>query len=169
MSNTSTIELEISNTNLLELDKKKSKELAGKLNILLGSYSVFYQNVRGYHWNLKGANFFELHAKFESLYNNLSSKIDELAERIVTLGYPANYNFSEYKKTSKISESALIKDGIVASQFILNSLKTIITEQREILSLSKTFEDEGTITLMSDYIKEQEKIVWMYSSFLETN
>jgi starvation-inducible DNA-binding protein len=169
MSNTNIIELEINNTSLLGLDKKNSKELAVRLNILLASYSILYQNVRGYHWNIKGDKFFELHVKFENLYNHLSLKIDEIAERIVTLGYTANHNFSEYKTISKISESALIKDGIAESQFILNSLKTIINEQREILVLAKKYEDEGSITLMSNYITEQEKMVWMYTSFLETN
>ena len=50
------------------LDKKASEKLAAKLNELLATYQVFYTNVRGYHWNIKGVNFFELHAKFEEIY-----------------------------------------------------------------------------------------------------
>ena len=73
------------NLNSIGLDVKKSAELAAKLNTLLANYSIFYQNTRGYHWNIKGEKFFELHLKFEELYNDLFIKIDEVAERILTL------------------------------------------------------------------------------------
>src|SRR5690606_5757401 len=152
--------------NAIGLSKNKSEELADKLNELLANYSTFYQNVRGYHWNIKGEKFFELHAKFEELYNDLFLKIDELAERILTLGFSPNYKFSEYMKTSQRKESTQSKDGLKAVEDILNSFKTIILLQREILSLAQETEDEGTLALMSDYIREQEKSVWMYSAFL---
>jgi starvation-inducible DNA-binding protein len=154
------------NLNAIGLDKSKSEELADKLNELLANYSTFYQNVRGYHWNIKGEKFFELHAKFEELYNDLFLKIDELAERILTLGYAPDHKFSEYMKTSRIKESSQSRDGMKAVEDILNSFKTIIMLQREILSLAQETEDEGTLALMSDYIREQEKTVWMYTAFL---
>jgi starvation-inducible DNA-binding protein len=156
----------MNNLNAIGLDKSKSEELAGKLNDLLANYSTFYQNVRGYHWNIKGEKFFELHVKFEELYNDLFLKIDELAERILTLGFSPNYKFSDYMQTSQIKESTQSKDGLKAVEDILNSFKTIILLQREILSLAQETEDEGTLALMSDYIREQEKSVWMYTAFL---
>ncbi len=155
------------NLNAIGLDSAKSKQLAEKLNELLANYSIFYQNTRGYHWNIKGEKFFELHIKFEELYNDLLLKIDEVAERILTLGYSPNHKYSDYKKTSEISESDQVSDGIKAVSDILNSFKTIITIQRELLSLSAETGDEGTNALMSDYIRAQEKSVWMYSSFLK--
>ena len=156
----------MNNLNAIGLDKSKSEELADKLNELLANYSTFYQNVRGYHWNIKGEKFFELHAKFEELYNDLFLKIDELAERILTLGFSPNYKFSDYMQTSQIKESSQSKDGLKAVEDILNSFKTVIMLQRGILSLAQETEDEGTLALMSDYIREQEKTVWMYSAFL---
>lgn len=154
------------NLNAIGLNTQKSEELATKLNELLANYSTFYQNVRGYHWNIKGEKFFELHAKFEELYNDLVLKIDELAERILTLGFSPDHKFSEYMKISQIKESTQSRDGLKAVEDILNSFKIIITLQRGILSLSEETEDEGTNALMSDYIREQEKLVWMYSAFL---
>ncbi|HCM74823.1 MAG TPA: DNA starvation/stationary phase protection protein, partial [Cytophagales bacterium] len=68
----------MSNLNQIGLNEAKTKELAILLNDLLANYSTFYQNVRGYHWNIKGDKFFELHLKFEELYNNLFLKIDEV-------------------------------------------------------------------------------------------
>lgn len=154
-------------TNSIGLDSEKSEKLASLLNELLANYSVFYQNTRGYHWNIKGEKFFELHVKFEELYNDLILKIDEVAERILTLGHTPNHNFSDYHQMSIVKESKEVSDGIKAVGNILESFKTIIGIQRKILSLSAEIEDEGTNALMSDYIRAQEKLVWMYSAFLD--
>lgn len=154
------------NISAIGLDTVKSKKLAAKLNVLLANYSTFYQNVRGYHWNISGEKFFELHLKFEELYNDLFLKIDEVAERILTLGHAPEHRFSEYKKLSKIKESAPETDGKKAVNDILNSFRHIIVLQREILDLSGDANDEGTNALMSDYIRAQEKLVWMYSAYL---
>jgi starvation-inducible DNA-binding protein len=154
-------------TNAIGLDTKKSKQLAEKLNILLANYSIFYQNLRGYHWNIEGERFFELHLKFEELYNDLLLKIDEVAERVLTLSHAPIHNYSDYKKLSKIAESKQVSDGTKAVKDVLESFKIIISIQREILDLAVTTNDEGTGALMSDYIRAQEKLVWMFSAFLK--
>ena len=152
--------------NAIGLDATKSNKLADKLSELLANYSVFYQNVRGYHWNIKGDNFFELHLKFEELYNDLLLKIDEVAERILTLGNTPDHRFTTYKKSAAIKESSQVTDGKKAIANILASFATIIKLQRDILSISGEIDDEGTNALMSDYIRTQEKLVWMYSAYL---
>lgn len=152
--------------NAIGLDKEKTQKLAEKLNVLLANYSIFYQNTRGYHWNIKGEKFFELHLKFEELYNDLFTKIDEVAERILTLGYAPNHKYSVYNQVSGIKESDQVSDGMSAVENILTSFQKIISLQREILDLSEDANDEGTNALMSDYIRAQEKLVWMYSAFL---
>lgn len=154
------------NTNAIGLDAKKSKKLAESLNGLLANYAIFYQNTRGYHWNIKGEKFFELHLKFEELYNDLLLKIDEVAERILTLGYAPKHRYSDYKTMAKIKESTEVSDGLKAVEDILDAFKTIISLQRELLTLAADAGDEGTNALMSDYIRAQEKMVWMYSAFL---
>ena len=153
--------------NSIGLDEAKSKILAEKLNELLADYSILFQNIRGYHWNIKGDKFFELHDKFQELYENLFEKIDEVAERIRTLGHTPNHQFSIYQKDAKIKESTEVADGIEDVRNTLESLKIIITLQRELLELSAETGDEGTNALMSDYIREQEKSVWMYSAYLK--
>lgn len=152
--------------NNIGLDKNKTTELAKKLNELLANYSIFYQNTRGSHWYIKGENFFELHDKFEEIYTDLATKIDEVAERILTLGYTPEHNYSAYQGVSKIKESGKESDGRKNVQMVLDSLKTIISLQREILALSADAEDEGTNAKMSDYIREQEKLVWMFAAYL---
>ena len=141
--------------NSIGLDVNKSSDLADKLNTLLANYSIFYQNTRGYHWNIKGEKFFELHLKFEELYNDLFIKIDEVAERILTLGYSPKHRYSDYKLASAIVESKEVSDGMKAVSEIISSFKTIITLQRELLALSAEANDEGTNALMSDYIRHR--------------
>jgi starvation-inducible DNA-binding protein len=152
--------------NRIGLDTGKSRKLADYLNDLLANYSVFYQNVRGYHWNIKGDKFFELHLKFQELYNNLLIKIDDVAERVLTLGYLPEHRYTSYIKASEIPESNQVTDGLKAVKQIIDALEILIAKQRRLLILSSEAEDEGTNALMSDYIREQEKLVWMYSAYL---
>mgnify|MGYP001432673889 CR=1 FL=1 len=147
------------------LDKKESKLLAEKLNLLLADYMVFYQNTRGLHWNIRGEKFFELHLKFEELYTNLLIKIDEVAERVLTLGETPVHTFSDFSKLSKIKEVKNVSDAGKAVKSILDALATILIRQRDILKISAQAGDEGTNALMSDYIREQEKLVWMYQAY----
>ncbi|MGX2950215.1 Dps family protein [Ursidibacter sp. B-7004-1] len=151
-------------TNSIGLNVASSEKLAAELNKLLASYQVFYTNVRGYHWNIKGVSFFELHAKFEEIYDDLVVKVDEIAERILTLGHvPANA-FSQYLKESQIEEHIGISSAQQCLTGTVEGLKTLLKQQREILTFANELDDEGTASQMSDYIKEQEKLVWMFSA-----
>ncbi|BES73396.1 Dps family protein [Marinobacter nanhaiticus D15-8W] len=153
-------------TNLLGLDTGKTEQLANDLNDLLSNYQIFYMNVRGYHWNIKGDNFFELHAKFEELYDDLLLKIDEVAERILTLGHRPAHAYSTYIERSDVEERKDVSDGKQAVGFIVESFAKLIRKQRDILNTAGEADDEGTVALMSDYISQQEKTVWMYRSYL---
>lgn len=152
--------------NFIGLDTEKTQNLADALNNLLSNYQIFYMNVRGYHWNIKGDNFFELHAKFEELYDDLLLKIDEIAERVLTLGHRPAHAYSTYMEKSEVPERKDVSDGKEAVGDIVESMSKLIAKQRELLNLAGDAEDEGTASLMSDYITEQEKTVWMYRSYL---
>lgn len=152
--------------NHIGLDSAKAKQLAVKMNELLADYQVFYMNTRGFHWNIKGEKFFELHVKFEELYNNLVLKIDEIAERILTLNETPLHSYADYLQITKISPVKDTSDGKKAVSSILEAFEVIILKQRELLNFSAEINDEGTNALMSDYIREQEKLVWMYSAFM---
>jgi starvation-inducible DNA-binding protein len=152
--------------NRIGLNEEKVEKLSDSLNDLLANYHVFYMNVRGFHWNIKGEKFFELHAKFEELYDDLVIKIDEIAERILTLQGVPIHTYSEYLEISQVKSAKNFTEGKECVQSLLDSFKIIISKQRIILDLSDEADDEGTNALMSDYIREQEKLVWMYSAFL---
>ncbi len=152
--------------NQIGLDKKASSDLSDKLNELLANYQIFYMNARGFHWNIKGEKFFELHAKFEELYNDSLVKIDEIAERILTLGFTPLHNYADYSELSKIKAAKNVSGGTDAVQAILDGYEVLLPLEREVLEMAGDSSDEGTNALMSDYIREQEKLIWMYSAFL---
>ena len=154
-------------TTNIGLDTTQSKQLAEKLNFLLSNYQLFYMNARGFHWNIAGEKFFELHVKFEELYNDALLKIDEIAERILTLGFTPLHSFTSYLETATIKEATNISDGKTAIGKIVAGFQELLKTERELLDLSEEASDEGTNALMSDYIREQEKLVWMYSAYLK--
>jgi starvation-inducible DNA-binding protein len=137
-----------------------------KLNRLLATYQLHYQNLRSLHWNVKGKNFFELHLKYEELYTRAQVIIDDLAERILTLGVVPLSTFTDYLKHSEISENDIITDGEKGIQYILAAQQTLLKLEKELLSLSDENEDEGTNGLMSDLLREKEKTNWMFKAWL---
>ena len=154
------------NVSIIGLNKEVSNQLVTELNTLLSSYQIQYMNARGFHWNIKGKNFFELHLKFEEIYDQLLVKVDELAERILTIGGQPLHAFSDYLERAEIQEAKNITDGNEAVTTLLNGFTLLLKQQREILGVASDAEDEGTAALMSDYIKEQEKLVWMLKAYL---
>ena len=149
----------------IKLDSAAAAKVVESLQQLLADYQVFYANLRGFHWNIKGHGFFVLHSKFEDLYNNAAEKVDELAERILMLGgTPAN-KFSDYLKVANINEVDKVSNGEQALNNILQSISYLIGEERKILSIASQAGDEVTVSMMSDYLKEQEKLVWMLTAY----
>ncbi len=152
--------------NTIGLETVACKQIAEKLNVLLANYQLFYINTRGFHWNISGDKFFELHVKFEELYNDALLKVDEIAERILTLGEVPLHAYKDYLKIAEIKAATNISEGKKAIQNILESFGILIAVEREILKISDKANDEGTNAMMSDYIREQEKLVWMYRAAL---
>ena len=154
------------NTTILGLDQKKSEELSEKLNILLSNFQVYYQNLRGLHWNIKGKNFFELHVKFEELYTDAQEKVDLIAERILTLQGVPLHTFNDYINLSTVKVANNISNDVESVKLIVDSLSALIKIERELLNLSDVADDEGTNAMMSDFIAEQEKTIWMMNAWL---
>lgn len=149
----------------IHLSESGVSKVTAALKQLLADYQVFYTNLRGLHWNIKGHGFFVLHSKFEDLYNDAAEKVDELAERLLMLGSQPENKFSEYLKVSRVKEVSGICCGDEALKHILDTYGQLIGEERKLLSLASEAGDEVTVALMSDYLKEQEKLVWMLVAF----
>ncbi len=153
--------------NTIGIDKEKALNLSLRLNGLLADYQLFYQNLRGLHWNIKGREFFELHLKFEEYYDNAVIKVDEIAERILTLEGEPLHTFTDYLNISEIKEEKGVTNGIEGVNIIIDNFSILILKEREILSLAAEADDEGTVSLMSDYISETEKTLWMLNSYIK--
>lgn len=154
-------------TNEIGLKIKDSKALVEKLNELLANYEVYYQNLRNFHWNVTGPNFFELHNKFEELYNEAFEGIDEVAERILTLGVRPFSSFEEFIENSQIKEAKEVNNAKDMVEITRDNLNTLLKLEREVLETAAEQSDEGTVTLISDYITSKEKTVWMLSAYLK--
>jgi starvation-inducible DNA-binding protein len=153
-------------TSIIGLDKRASEELVKKLNTLLANYQVYYQSVRGLRWNIKGKYFFDLHLKFEDIYTDSQEKVDMIAERILTLGGAPIHTFGDYIKVSNVPVGKNISNDTMAVELILNSLSQLLIIERLILDQSGNAGDEGTNAMMSDFISEQEKTIWMMKAWL---
>lgn len=152
--------------NYIHLDEKGANNIVVSLQQLLADFQIHYANLRGFHWNIKGHGFFVLHSKFEELYNGAAEKVDEIAERILMLGGIPSNKYSDYLKMSHIKEIDRVSNGDEALGHILETYGHLIEEERKLLSLASANGDEGTVALMSDYLKEQEKMVWMLTAYM---
>jgi len=152
--------------NSIGLPAAQSKQLAEQLNTLLANFQTYYQNLRGIHWNIRGRSFFDLHAKFEELYNDANMKVDLVAERILTLGGTPMHTFDDYAKASKVPVGRNVGKDEASIRLIVDSLKELLLIERAILNASEEAGDEGTNSMMSDFITEQEKTVWMMKAWL---
>ena len=153
--------------NSLGLDTNKTKELANDLNHLLANFQIYYQNLRGVHWNIKGKRFFDLHVKFEELYTDANVKVDLIAERILTLGETPLHTFVEYSRQAQVPVGKNISRDDKAVRLIVDSLSELLKIERSILDKSDDAHDEGTNSMMSDFITEQEKTIWMMKAWLD--
>jgi starvation-inducible DNA-binding protein len=152
--------------NYLNLDKSKTKDTVKQLNILLADYHLYYQKLRNFHWNVSGHNFFDLHEQFEDMYNDAKVKVDEIAERILTLRFQPESNFTQYLDISNLSEvSSDIEDFEMVAALLRDHSK-IISQMRITIDVADKNEDEGTIDLVGAYIRELEKISWMLDAWI---
>ncbi len=158
------------NAKEISLEEKEVRPIVDQLNDLLANYHIHYQKLRGCHWNVKGSHFFTLHIKFEELYSNAQLTIDELAERILTLGKSPYSTFKEYIRISKLKEINTIgmkdTDMVLA---IMDDFSKLIEMEREIMTSTSEAGDDGTNDLINSFMQFKEKNNWMLRSFVGKN
>jgi starvation-inducible DNA-binding protein len=90
-----------------------------------------------------------------------------IAERVLTLGGTPLHTFSDYLEHNRLKIGKNISKDVGAVELVIVSLADLLKIEREILSASATIDDEGTNSMMSDFIKEQEKTIWMLKAWME--
>lgn len=151
--------------NYLNLDKSKITATAKELNVLLADYHLYYQKLRNFHWNIVGKSFFDLHEKFEELYDDAKLKVDEIAERILTLRFQPVSNYSDYLKTSNLKESPSEMKDTEMVKTLLKDHGKILEQMRTVIKTADDAGDEGTIDIIGSYIADLEKISWMLDAW----
>ena len=149
----------------LNLNEAKTLNVVAGLQQLLADFQVYYTNLRGFHWEIQGRGFFVLHGKFEDMYNDTASKIDEIAERILTLGGTPENKFSEYLKIAHIAEVSGVTRSSEAVEHVLETYKHFIAEERKLIEVANEANDAVTVDMLTGYLKEQEKMIWMLVAF----
>lgn len=152
---------------MLEKNQAYQQNAVAELNQLLANYAIHYQNLRSMHWNVTGPEFFMLHEKFEEEYLDAQETVDEIAERILSLGSKPTSRFSVYLEKSQISEFIEYKDARQSISFLIESMDALLAIENQILEAASENNDEGTASLMSDLIGKQEKKRWMFASVIK--
>lgn len=150
------------------LNLESTDETVKQLNILLADYQLYYQKLRNYHWNIVGKSFFDLHEKFEEMYDDAKLKIDEIAERILTLRKHPVSNLSDYLKLSNLEESASNINDVSMVNNLLDDHGKVIQQMRKVVQVADKNGDEGTIDLVGAYIRELEKTSWMLDAWVQS-
>ncbi|MCF8230998.1 MAG: DNA starvation/stationary phase protection protein [Bacteroidales bacterium] len=153
--------------NQINLAEEKTQKIVDELNVLLGDVQVFYMNVKGYHWNIEGKPFFVLHDKFEELYNDLAEKGDEIAERIKTLEGRPVHSYSEFLNVADIKEETDVSSDESTVKGVVKGLQKLVERERSIIEMASENGDETTADILTGFMGEQEKMIWMYNAFLK--
>lgn len=152
--------------NEISLNETEVKPVVDLLNDYLANYHIHYQKLRGCHWNIKGQNFFTLHVKFEELYTNAQQTIDEIAERVLTLGKPPHSRFADYISESSIQEINTIgMRDLDMVEAILDDMAKLIELERELLEVTAHAGDDGSNDMVNRFMQFKEKNTWMLRSF----
>ncbi len=151
--------------NYLNLDKKKTTATAKELNVLLADYHLYYQKLRNFHWNVVGKNFFDLHIKFEDMYEDAKMKVDEIAERILTLRFQPTSNLTDYLKMSNLKESSSDIKDLEMVKILLEDHGKLLIQMRKVVEKADAAGDEGTIDMIGGFIGHIEKVSWMLDAW----
>lgn len=143
-----------------------SKELLDELNVQVSTWSVFYTKLHNYHWYVKGPQFFTLHAKFEELYNEATLHMDEIAERMLTLGGQPLATLKDHLENSVVKEASGNESATAMVKQVTEDFDKIMDSLKKGMDLAAKEEDDMTEDLLNSIYQSIEKHQWMLNAFL---
>lgn len=141
-------------------------KVADALKILLADSYTLYLQTHNFHWNVTGQHFRDLHLLFEEQYTELSTAVDDIAERIRTLGEPAPGTYKAFSDLSTIAEVDGVPDALIMVECLKDANESVVRTAREALGIAQAASDESSAALISDRMRVHEKSAWMLRSFL---
>lgn len=151
----------------LGFNRQEADELVKTLNLLLCNYSVVYQKIRGFHWNVVGGDFYDVHEKLEEEYTSAAENIDIIAERVRVLGYKPASTLAAYLEHAEVAE---IEDDLSSDEMVqevIDDFETLLSLMVDVADMASQNGDLGTETLMREMIIRTETKHWMFSAFIE--
>jgi len=145
--------------------KLETAGIVDALNKLLANYSVHYQKLRNFHWNVKGGDFFDVHEKFETQYNEVKVAIDDIAERIRVFGQTPFSTMREYLDNSEIEESDTSLTALEMVREVIKDYEILLESMFNVIEVAIDAGDSGSEDMIKDFVKKTEKNHWMMSAF----
>jgi starvation-inducible DNA-binding protein len=147
-------------------NKVNTASLEQLLNREVANFNVLYVKIHNYHWYVKGEQFFALHVKFEELYDDITLKMDEVAERLLAIKGSPSATMKEYLELSTIQEATGKEDTRGMVQTLIEDFATVSEELTEGIELAEEASDQPTADLLTGIRADLEKHQWMLRSFL---
>lgn len=142
------------------------KQLVSGLEKMLADSFMLYLKTLYFHWNVTGPMFQPLHGVFEAQYQELALEVDELAERIRSLGHQAPGTFQQFNRLTSITEEAVVPDSDTMIQLLVQGHEAVIRTGREVALITERASDIATMDLITKRVEAHEKTAWMLRSFL---
>lgn len=147
-------------------DEQREKTAAGLSRLLADSYTL-YLKTHNFHWNVTGPTFSALHLLFEEEYTELANAVDEIAERIRALGFPAPGSYKQFLGLTKIVEETGTPSADAMIRQLIEGQETVVQTAREVLPVAEEADDQPTLDILTRRMKAHEKNAWMLRSLLE--
>jgi starvation-inducible DNA-binding protein len=149
------------------ISEKDRRIIAEGLSRLLADNYTLYLKTHNFHWNVKGPMFQTLHLMFMTQYNELWLALDQIAERIRSLGFPAPATYAEYAKLSSIAETPGVPEAKDMVRLLVQGHEAVAKTARKIFPVAEKAADESTADLLTQRLQVHEKTAWMLRSLLE--
>ena len=144
----------------------QTEDITKSLNELLANYTIHFQRLRSYHWNVKGPDFFDLHEQFELSYKEAISNIDDIAERIRVFGETPLSTLQEYLTLSELKETSSQLSSELMVRELLSDFRILLQYMFIAEGVAASHGDSGTEEMVKRFIRSIEKKHWMLSAYM---
>lgn len=148
------------------ISEEKRAVISDGLSKLLADSYTLYLKTHNYHWNVIGPQFNTLHTMFEDQYTELAQAVDEIAERIRALGFPAPGSYKAFSELSSIEEETGTPNADDMIRELVTGQEAVVRTAREIFPAVESANDEPTADLLTQRMQVHEKNAWMLRSML---
>lgn len=144
-------------------EKSRQRVSEGLAKLLADTYAV-YLKTQNFHWNVVGCEFYSLHILFEKQYRELAEALDEVAERIRSLGYFVDASFTAFKSLTAVADEDRVRSVKEMLHELIKGHEIVIRHMRNLSDVAEQENDGGTVDLLGRRLAVHEKMAWMLRS-----